>query len=103
MLRAMLGAAAVSAVLTGSAAAQLPIPQFSLENDKHKTPEEIAHDKAIDQAYRSATKKIPDQTSVNDPWATVRPAPAAAMAKKKQELSRAKKQELSEGAKKPGE
>jgi hypothetical protein len=103
MLRAMLAAAAVSLVLTGSAAAQLPMPQFSLQNDKHKTPEEIEHDKAIDQAYRSATKKIPDPTTTNDPWATVRPAAAAVPAKKKQELSRAKKQELSEGAKKPGE
>ncbi len=103
MLRAMLGAAAVSIVLTGSAAAQMPMPKFSLQNDKQKTPEEIEHDKAIDKAYRSATQKIPDQTNANDPWATVRPAPSAAGPKKKSELSRTKKQQLSEGAKKPGE
>lgn len=103
VLRKVICAAAFIAALTGTASAQFPMPSVNLEQEKHRSPEEIAHDKAIDKAYQSATKKIPDQTNVNDPWATVRPAPPAALAKKKQELSRAKKQELSEGAKKPGE
>ncbi|MFZ1921449.1 MAG: hypothetical protein WAU57_07430 [Xanthobacteraceae bacterium] len=99
MLRAMLGAAAVSLMLTVSAAAQLPMPSFSLEHDKNKTPAEIEHDKAIDKAYQSATQKIPDKTVPNDPWATVRPAAPAAAPKKKSELSRTGKQRLSEGGK----
>jgi hypothetical protein len=104
-MRAMLGAAALSIVLTGSAVAQLPAPTFSLQQEKHKTQAEIEHDQAIDKAYRSATQKIPDRTTPNDPWATVRTAPAApAMPpKKKLQAAQGKKQQLSEGAKKPGE
>jgi len=98
ILHVLLGAAAISAVLTATAAAQFPMPQFSLQNDKKKTPEEIEHDRAIDKAYQSATKKIPDQSGANDPWATVRPAPPPAPARKKSELSH-KKQQLSEGGK----
>src|ERR1700761_4854028 len=98
MVRTLLGAAALSMVLAGSAAAQLPMPSFSLQQEKHKTQAEIEHDQAIDKAYQSATKKIPDPTTTNDPWATVRTAPPAAAAKKP-----SKKQQLSEGAKKTGE
>jgi hypothetical protein len=85
-------AAAATAVLTGAASAQLPMPSVNLEQEKHRTPEQIEHDKAIDQAYQSATKKIPDQQAGTDPWATVRPAPPpAAPVKKKQQLSQDKK------------
>jgi hypothetical protein len=84
-------AAAATAVLTGAASAQLPMPSVNLEPDKHRTPEQIEHDKAIDQAYQSATKKIPDKQAGTDPWATVRPAPPAAPQKKKQQLSQDKK------------
>jgi len=102
ILRAILGAAAISILLTAGAAAQLPMPSFSLQSDKHKTPEQIAHDRALDRAYQSATQKIPDQTA-NDPWAGVRAAPPAAPERKKLQTSKAKKQQLSEGAKKAGE
>lgn len=90
-LRKLLYAAAFTAVLTGTAAAQMPAPSFSLEKEHHKSPEQIAHDKAIDQAYRAAAKKIPDKNVVNDPWANVRPAPAKMPEKKKQEISQNKK------------
>jgi hypothetical protein len=101
--RKVICAAVVSAALTGTASAQFPMPSINLEQEKHRSPEQIEHDKAIDKAYESATKKIPDQSSANDPWATVRPAPPAATAKKKPPVSQTKKQQLSEGAKKPGE
>ena len=78
-------------MLAGSAAAQFPMPSVYLEQDKHRTPQQIEHDQAIDRAYQSATKKIPDRQIANDPWADVRPAPAAAPQKKKQQVSQNKK------------
>jgi hypothetical protein len=84
-------AVAVTAALAGPAFAQFPAPSFSLQNDKQKSPDEIEHDKAIDRAYQSATKKIPDKSTANDPWADVRPAPAPAPPKKKQQVSQDKK------------
>jgi hypothetical protein len=103
VLHKLMCAAAFSAAMTGMASAQFPTPSINLEQDKHRSPEQIEHDKAIDRAYESAAKKIPDQSVPNDPWATVRPAPPAATAKKKQAVSQTKKQQLSEGAKKSGE
>jgi hypothetical protein len=91
MLRKLLGAAALSAALTGTAAAQLPMPSVSLQSEKHRSAEQIERDKAIDRAYQSATKKIPDQSAANDPWADVRPAPPVAPEKKKQQASQIKK------------
>jgi hypothetical protein len=74
----ILPAVAVVAMLTGSAYAQSPImPKFSLGGDQKKlTPEEQEKKRELDEAYKQATTKIPDQT-VNDPWASVRPAPTA--------------------------
>jgi len=67
-------AGAIVVLMTGAAAAQLPMG-MSLQHEKPRlTPEEIARQKAIDDAYKAATKKIPDQQS-NDPWSDVRPAP----------------------------
>src|SRR5579863_4302338 len=83
---------AATAVLAGPAAAQFPMPSINLEHEKQRTPEEIEHDKAIDRAYKSATKKIPDQSAANDPWATVRPPPPPAVPpKKKERVSQDKK------------
>ena len=84
-------AVAAMAVLARPAAAQFPMPSINLEHEKHRTPEEIEHDKAIDRAYKSATKKIPDQSAANDPWATVRPTPPAVPPKKKERVSQDKK------------
>jgi hypothetical protein len=91
-LSRLISAAAVMAVLVGAASAQFPAPTFSLQNDKPKTPQQIEHDQAIDRAYRSATKKIPEKQTANDPWADVRSAPTpTAPEKKKQEASQNKK------------
>jgi len=103
VMRKLIYAAAFSAALTGVASAQFPMPSINLEQEKHRSPEQIQHDQAIDKAYQSAAKKIPDKNAVNDPWASVRPAPPAAAPKKKQELSQNKKQQLSQSNKKPGE
>jgi hypothetical protein len=82
----ILPAVAVVAMLTGTAHAQL-MPKFSLGADERKlTPEEQEKKKELDNAYKQATNKIPDQKA-NDPWADVRPAPAtpAPVPKKKQQ------------------
>ena len=58
-----------------NASAQVPEPNVSPWQKKRLTPsEERERQKKLDDAYKAATKKIPDQKS-NDPWATVRPAP----------------------------
>jgi hypothetical protein len=87
------GAAAVTAVLVGSAAAQFPMPSVNLEQEKVRTPDQIAHDQAVDRAYQSATKKIPDKQIANDPWSDVRsaPTPVVPPKKKQQQVSQEKK------------
>jgi hypothetical protein len=83
----LLPAVAVVAMLTGTAYAQI-MPKFNLNgDDKRKlTPEEQEQKKQLDDAYRQATNKIPDQKA-SDPWADVRPVPAtpAPALKKKQQ------------------
>jgi hypothetical protein len=87
MRRKALLAGAALALLTGAASAQLmqnpgggmPMPGISLGHDKPPpTADQIAKQKAIDDAYKSATKKIPDKKTAADPWATVRPSPGTA-------------------------
>ena len=84
MLRKLIQAGAILFLLTGAASAQLPMPSLSLGKDKPPpTPEEIERQKAIDNAYNNATKKIPEKKEAADPWGTVRPNPAP-QAKNKQ-------------------
>jgi Lon protease-like protein len=87
MLRIFLSAAAVFAVLTGAAHAQSVLtPRFSLGEDKRKlTPEEEEQKRQLDDAYKQATTKIPDQKAASDPWSDVRPTPPAPAVKKKQQ------------------
>lgn len=82
--RTLLSGAALLAMLTGPAVAQMPMPTISLggEQKRKLTPEEQEKQDELDKAYKSATNKIPDQKA-NDPWATVRPAPATPAPKKK--------------------
>ena len=85
MLRILLLTAAAVALLTTGARAQFPMPGLTLHNDPPKrTPEEQEHDKAIDDAYRSASKKIPDK-QVTDPWGGVRQQPSTPSTKKSQQ------------------
>ncbi len=73
------------ALLATSAFAQMPMPSMSLQGEKKRalTPEEQERQKQLDNDYKAATGKIPDQKA-NDPWADVRPTPAAPAPKKKQ-------------------
>jgi hypothetical protein len=81
----LIALAATLVVLSGSAFAQSSpfMPKMSLGGQEKKalTPEEQEKQKQLDDAYRAATNKIPNQ-SANDPWATV-PSPAAPAPKKK--------------------
>jgi hypothetical protein len=67
----VLRAAAVIALLTGPAYAQMPninlIPEIAT-----KSPEEKEADAVRDKAYRDSLKKIPDAKVSSDPWGTVR-------------------------------
>ena len=84
MLRKLIQAGAILALLTGAAAAQLPMPSISLGGDgPAMTPEQREKQRAIDDAYKSATKKVPEKKVVNDPWGNIRPDPSAT-AKNKQ-------------------
>jgi hypothetical protein len=73
MLTKLIQAAAILVLLTGAAAAQLPMPTFHMGADKPPpTPEELERDKAIDDAYKKSAKKIPDKKPAVDPWGNVR-------------------------------
>jgi hypothetical protein len=86
MLRKLIEAGTVLVLLTGTAYAQsgFPMPSLSLGKDKPPpTPEEIERQKAIDNAYNAANKKIPEKKEAADPWGNVRPNPAPQTAKNK--------------------
>jgi hypothetical protein len=74
------------ALLTANASAQMS-PQMSFPTQKQQkqmTPEQQKYQKELDDSYKAASKKIPDQKP-NDPWADLRPAPTAPPLKKKQQ------------------
>ena len=76
--------AGVLALMTAYASAQ-GMPPISLRpNERTLTPEERERQKQIDDDYKAATKKIPEQRA-NDPWAAIRPTPTAPAPKKKQQ------------------
>ena len=87
-----LGFVLAVALLTTSAFAQMPMPKMSLQGDQKRplTPEEQERQKQLDNDYKSATSKIPDQKA-NDPWAAIRPStpgpktPTVPAPKKKQQ------------------
>jgi hypothetical protein len=86
--------AAVFALLTGPAYAQISTPNVNLIPElQSKTPEERAAEEERDKAYRESLRKIPDAKVSNDPWGNVRStdAPkAAAKPKTKTGSSQAK-------------
>jgi hypothetical protein len=91
-LRTFAGAGALLVLLTAAAAAQgvglgtdgVAISPFK-QQERKLTPDEIEKQQQLDDAYKAATNKIPDQKS-NDPWAVVRPtAPSPAPKKKPQQ------------------
>jgi hypothetical protein len=65
-------------LMVSNASAQVPELNVSPWQKKSLTPsEERERQKKLDDAYKAATKNIPNQKS-NDPWAAVRPAPTIA-------------------------
>jgi hypothetical protein len=42
-----------------------------------RSPEELERDKEIERKYQETIRKIPDKKVANDPWKTMRAAPAA--------------------------
>jgi hypothetical protein len=82
-------ATVIFAMLAGTAVAQQDhVPRYG-EEDKAKSPGEIAADKAAGEAYRKSLGNIPNQ-GPTDPWGTVRSdgAPKAAMATAKPKKTR---------------
>jgi len=69
----ILSAAAVIALLTGPAYAQMQTPNINLIPElSSKTPEEKEQEAVRDKAYRESLKKIPDAKTSSDPWGNVR-------------------------------
>jgi hypothetical protein len=78
ILRKIIHAAAIATLLVGNAFAQLPMPGIDLNPDSSRrplSPEEKEKQEAIDDAYKSAIKKIPDKQKPVDPWGNIRPEP----------------------------
>jgi hypothetical protein len=71
MLRKLIHAGAIIALLMGPAAAQIALSPFKTMEKPRKTPEEIEKDKARDSAYSAAMQKIPEK-KVADPWGNIR-------------------------------
>ena len=75
MLRKLIQAAAILALVAGPAAAQVAMSPFKA-HEKRLTPDEIAKQKATDSAYRAALDKIPEKKVTVDPWGNIRSAPS---------------------------
>jgi len=74
------------AILTmGAASAQMPKPGVTLKDDKpSRTKQQKEYDRAIDRAYQSKLKEIPEQKK-SDPRGDIRSTPPAAATKNKQQ------------------
>jgi hypothetical protein len=78
MLRKVILAGALIVLVVGPAAAQFPMPGISLgKGQKQLTPEEAAKQRALDEAYQAATKKIPAKKQADDPWGDIRSLPSS--------------------------
>jgi len=84
MLRKLIQAAAILALVTGPAAAQMALSPFKSQERK-LTPDELKAKQDRERDYKAAMDKIPDKKTTVDPWGDIRPAPAPqATAKNKQ-------------------
>lgn len=75
-------AAAVIALVTGPAYAQMPNINLMPEV-KTQTPEEKEAQAVRDKAYKESLRKIPDAKVSTDPWGSVRTEPAKSPARSK--------------------
>ena len=79
----MLTAAGASAQGVGiSPDGQMSFSPFKQQDKRPLTQDEVDRQRALDNAYKAATNKIPEQKS-NDPWGNVRTSAPAPAAKKK--------------------
>ena len=74
MLRKLIPAAAILALVAGPAAAQVALSPFK-QDEKKLTPDELKAKQQRDKDYKAAMDKIPDKKVTVDPWGDVRPAP----------------------------
>jgi hypothetical protein len=82
MLKKVVQAGALVVLLTGTALAQFaPSIPLGGQDKPPLTPEQLERQKAIDNAYRAATKKIPDKKPVTDPWGDLRSSNTSAKTK----------------------
>jgi hypothetical protein len=80
MLRKALHGAIVLSLTTQAVSAQMPPMGVHLNEDQGKRPRTKAqqdYEKALDRAYQSATKKVPEQNKT-DPWGDIRSTPSVA-------------------------
>jgi hypothetical protein len=82
-------AAALVALLTGPAYAQMPDINI-IPEARSKTPEEIEQDNVREKAYKESLRKIPDAKASSDPWGSVRSADTPKAAKSTQVKPRTK-------------
>ena len=89
-LRILACAGATLFLLAATASAQgvtvgdggLGFSPFKQQDKRPPTQDEIEKQQKLDDAYKAATNKIPDQKT-NDPWAVVRPSSSTPAPKKK--------------------
>ena len=83
ILGSILGATVVIASLAGPAWGQQARPPAYGEEDKAKTPSQIAAEKEAERAYKRSLGNIPEAQKSSDPWGTMRgdSAPPKAAAK----------------------
>jgi hypothetical protein len=74
MLRKLIPAAAILALVAGPAAAQVALSPFK-QDEKKLTPDELKAKQERERDYKAAMDKIPDKKVTVDPWGDVRPAP----------------------------
>ena len=82
MLRNLIPAAAILALVAGPAAAQVALSPFKSQ-EKKLTPDELKAKQDQERDYKAAMDKIPEKKVTVDPWGDIRPAPQAT-AKNKQ-------------------
>jgi hypothetical protein len=84
MLRITIYATLIMILTIAPGSAQNDLRDIQGGENSWRTGQEKKNDRAIDRAYQSTIKRLPDaEKKKSDPWADVRPAPPAA-AKNKQ-------------------
>jgi hypothetical protein len=84
MLRITIYATLIVILMIGAASAQNDLQDIRGGENSWRTEQEKKNDRAIDRAYQSSIKRLPNaEKKKSDPWADVRPASPAA-AKNKQ-------------------